>query len=83
MATATLTYNLEDPDDRMAHLRAIKSTDMAIALFEITSNLKKKCRSIAEDEKQKLNAYSAMNEVFKGISEILEEQGIKIDELIN
>lgn len=83
MATATLTYNLDDADDRMAHLRAVKSTDMAIALFEITTNLKKKCRNIAEDKKQNLNAYSAMNEVFKGINEILEEQGIQIDELIN
>ena len=35
---ATLTFNLDDPDDRMAHLRCVKSLEMAIALFEIKNN---------------------------------------------
>ena len=38
---ATLEYNLNNPDDRMAHMRAVKSYDMACALFEITNNLKR------------------------------------------
>lgn len=36
--TATLTFNLDDPDDRKAHLRCVKSLEMAIALFEIMKN---------------------------------------------
>lgn len=38
---ATLEYNPNNPDDRMAHMRAVKSYDMACALFEITNNLKR------------------------------------------
>ena len=38
---ATLEYNLNNPDDRMSHMRAVKSYDMACALFEITNNLKR------------------------------------------
>ena len=46
---ATLSYNLNDPDDRMAHLRAVKSLDMASALFEITRNLKNTIEHRYED----------------------------------
>ena len=50
---ATLSYNLNDPDDRMAHMRAVKSLDMASALFEITTNLRKKViRRFEDDEKE-------------------------------
>ena len=31
---ATLTFNLDDIDDRLAHYRCIKSLDMALALWE-------------------------------------------------
>jgi hypothetical protein len=43
---ATLSYNLNDPDDRMAHMRAVKSLDMASALFDITRNLKKQVEQV-------------------------------------
>ncbi len=32
---AVIRFNLNDPDDRMAHMRCIKSTDLALALFKI------------------------------------------------
>ena len=35
---AILEFNLDDPEDRMAHLRCIKSSEMASALFEIVFN---------------------------------------------
>ena len=41
MAKATLEYNLSDPEDAMAHLRAVKSLDMAMALWDIVHNTKK------------------------------------------
>jgi hypothetical protein len=41
MAKAKLKYDLDDFDDRMAHLRAVKSLDMAMALWDITHNTKK------------------------------------------
>ena len=39
---AILEFNLDNPDERIAHLRAAKSLDMACVFFEIERNLKKK-----------------------------------------
>ncbi len=76
---ATLEFNLEDPDDRMAHLRAIKSTDMAIALFEIMANTKKKCLGRVEEARMCRGVEIAFEEFHR----VLEEQNINLDELIN
>lgn len=32
---AVIRFNLNEKDDRMAHMRCIKSTDMALALYKI------------------------------------------------
>ena len=40
MATVTIEYNLEDPEDSSAFNRAVKATDMALALWEITREKK-------------------------------------------
>jgi hypothetical protein len=43
---AILEFNLDDPDDAMAHRRCIESTKMAIALFEIMNNSWRDVRDI-------------------------------------
>jgi len=81
---ATLSYNLNDPDDRMAHLRAVKSLDMASALFDITRNLRKKIQNRYEDIDNTHNdVFDGIDAVFDEIYEILEDNNIDIDELIN
>ena len=81
---ATLSYNLNDPDDRMAHLRAVKSMDMASALFEITRNLRKKIQNRYEDIDNTHNdVFDGIDAVFDEIYDILEDNNIDIDELIN
>ncbi len=40
---AKLEYDFDKPEDEMAHLRAVKSLEMASILFEIQYNLPKKC----------------------------------------
>lgn len=35
---AILEFDLDNPEDRMAHSRCIKATEMAVALFEIYNN---------------------------------------------
>jgi len=72
---AILEFNLDEPDDRMAHLRCIKSTDMAIVLFDIIYNLRKEIENIDTDEKLDL--------FYDKLNAIMEEQGINIDELIS
>jgi hypothetical protein len=81
---ATLSYNLNDPDDRMAHLRAVKSMDMASALFDITRNLRKKIQNRYEDIDNTHNdVFDGIDAVFDEIYDILEDNNIDIDELIN
>lgn len=81
MAKAILEFDLDNPDDRMAHFRAVKSTDMANVLFELTHNLKRDCVSDVEDE-PKLTKQGAVELVFKRMYELLESHNIQIDELI-
>jgi hypothetical protein len=83
MAKATLTFNLDNPDDVTQHLRAIKSLDLAIAIFDILQ-LRKKL------ERRFENQDNANNDVFDGIQEysdevckILEERNINIEELLD
>ena len=81
---ATLSYNLNDPDDRMAHLRAVKSLDMASALFDITRNLRNKIQNRYEDIDNTHNdVFDGIDAVFEEIYNILEDNNIDIDELIN
>lgn len=80
MAKATLEFDLNDPDDTMAHLRAVKSLDMAMAIWEIVYNTKKKVEW--EIEKNNMDGYETLDDVYQKIWSALEEHGIKIDELI-
>ena len=81
MAEGILKYDLNDFDDRMAHLRAVKSLDMAMALWDITHNTKKGLEWSMEGKE--IDKYEALEMVFDKIYEILEEHNIKMDDLIN
>jgi hypothetical protein len=81
MAEAILKYDLNDTDDAMAHMRAIKSFDMALAIWNIIHNTKKGLE-YSMDGKE-INKYEALDLVYEKIYEILDEHNIKIDELIN
>ena len=80
---AKLVYDLNDPDDRMAHMRAVKSLDMASALFDITRNLRKQVERRFEDDTTEYDSFDVIQEVFDRIYEILGDNNIDIDELIN
>ena len=83
---AILEYNLDDADDKMAHLRAVKSLDMAMALWEILYNLKKnmmyKVEHAVENDKN-MTPFDAVDMTFDLIWDTVKEEGIIIDELIN
>ncbi len=80
MAEAILKYNLNDNDDSMAHMRAVKSLDMALALWDITHNTKKSLEWSMEGKE--MDKYDALEMVFDKIYEILDEHNIKLDDLI-
>jgi hypothetical protein len=81
MAKATIEYNLSDPDDAMAHLRAVKSLDMAMALWDIVHNTKKGLEWSMEGKE--IDKYDALELVFEKIHEILNDHNIRTDELID
>jgi hypothetical protein len=80
MAEAILKYNLNDSDDAMAHMRAVKSLDMALALWDITHNTKKSIEWSLESKE--LNKYEVLDMVYERIYEIFDEHNIKLDDLI-
>ena len=80
MAEAILKYDLNDSDDTMAHMRAVKSLDMTLALWDITHNTKKSIEWSLESKE--LNKYEVLDLVYERIYEILDEHNIKLDDLI-
>jgi hypothetical protein len=80
MAKAKIEFDLSDLDDRMAHFRAVKSLDMAIALWEIVHNTKKGLEWSLENKD--IDKYEVLELVFEKIHEILDEHNIRTDELI-
>jgi hypothetical protein len=81
MAKAILEFDLNDPDDIMAHLRAVKALDMALVLWELAYNAKKKIHMAIEFDK--LDAYDAVDQIFEKLHEEMNERGINLDELVN
>ena len=80
MAKATLEYDLNDADDAYAHKRAVKSLDLALALWEITHNTKKGLEWSMEGKEN--DKYDALELVFEKIHEIISEHNIDLDDLI-
>jgi len=83
MAKAILEYNLNDFEDEMAYKRAVKSLDMALAIWEIVHNVKKRVNNRIEfDELLDLSQYDIVDLVYEHIYDELKQRSINIDELI-
>jgi cell fate (sporulation/competence/biofilm development) regulator YmcA (YheA/YmcA/DUF963 family) len=80
MAKAKLIYDLNESDDVMAHKRAVKSLDLALALWAITHNTKKSLEWSMEGKE--MDKYDALEMVFEKIHEIISEHNIDLDDLI-
>lgn len=78
---ATLEFDLDDFDDRMAHLRCTKSLDMAMVLWELVHNTRKSIMYGLEGKD--LKDWEAVNLVFDRIHDILGEHNVVVDEYIN
>ena len=81
-----LTFDFNDEDDVISHLRATKSLDMCLAIWEIIHNTKKSLVNkieLALNEDKNLDPYDAVELVFDRIYEIMDEHDIRIDKLIN
>lgn len=80
MAEAILKYDLNDPDDVMSHKRAVKSLDLALALWDITHNTKKSLEWSMEGKE--MDKYDALEMIYEKLHEIINEHNIDLDDLI-
>ena len=78
---AILKFNLEFPDEQKAHLRFVKSTNMAIVLFDLLRNARK---SISHDRQDASDDFmQGVEVVMEHIGKLCEDNNINIDELID
>jgi len=83
MAKAILKYDISDPEDSQDFKRAVKSFDMAMALWDIIQ-LKKKMESRFEVQDNTNNdVFDGIDAMAEGIGDILDQHGIIVDELVN
>ena len=71
---AILEFDLNDPDDTRNHLRCIKATDMALALWHI--RMMRRELEWMEDQKE-LTTENVMSKIF----EFLDDNNVNTDEL--
>jgi len=74
---AALYFRLDDPDDIQAHMRCIKATDMALALYRLRNAIHK---AIDESEDGKHVDGDLLGDK---VNEIFEEFSINLEELIS
>lgn len=71
-----LEFDLSDPDTKTAYLRALKSTNLALCLWDMKQYFRNRLKNITEDPTELTKAQS---EFF----DILDNYYINLDELIN
>jgi hypothetical protein len=76
---AKLTFDLDDIDDKMAHERCIKSTDMALVLWEIMTN---SYRGLTNGYDEDDSYHKGVDAVYEKLRELMEEHDINPHNLI-
>jgi hypothetical protein len=80
MSKATLTFDLNDSDDRMDFERMIKAKDMAMLLWEIDMNGYRKFTKY--NDRQEGAYQEGIEEVFEYFRALLSHHEIYIEQLI-
>jgi len=80
MSTATLTFDLNDSDDRVDFERMMKAKDMAMLLWEIDMNGYRKFTKY--NDRQEGAYQEGIEEVFEYFRALLSHHEIYIEELI-
>lgn len=77
---AILEFDLDNPDDQSAHMRAVQALDMAICLWDIDQYLRAQTKYAPDSMPQE--AHDAFSEARERFYEILNERGIDIDKIL-
>jgi hypothetical protein len=79
---AKLEFDLDDFDDRMSHERCVKALDMALVLWEITNNSRKRILNGADESVNFEDFEKGVTAVFDEIYSLLEEHSVTPDKLV-
>jgi ATP-dependent helicase/DNAse subunit B len=75
-----LEFNLEDSADEAAYIRAVKSTKLAVALWDMDQYLRSQIKHAPDSMPKKV--YDALQEVRDKLHEIMSDNSIDLDELL-
>lgn len=75
---AILEFNLDEHDDRVAHLRAVKALDMALVLWDIDQYLRGLIKHGDLDDK----VYDALDATRDKLYEFMNQRDITIDSIL-
>jgi hypothetical protein len=82
MAKAILKYDISDPEDSQDFKRAVKSFEMAMALWDIIQLRKKMENRFEAQDNTNNDVFDGIDAMAEGIGNILDQHGIIVDELI-
>ena len=77
---ATFVFDMNDPEDMMDHKRMSNALGMALVLWEIKVNVKKKMEYILDTDN--LSGQETLDRVFEMIGELMEDQSLNMENLI-
>jgi hypothetical protein len=77
---AQLTFDLNDPDDKIEHLRCVQSYELCAAVYVFIHNTRKRLTEKALDKG--LDVDDAIFMVYEEFAEILGEHNINMNKLI-
>lgn len=80
MATATITFDLNDADDRVRHLQCIKVQDLIFAIEDFR-NSRKEIEHILDSNSSTLSLNDGVETCYNVFWNALEDRGINLDEL--
>jgi hypothetical protein len=82
MAKAILKYDISNLEDSQDFKRAVKSFDMAMALWDIIQLRKKMENRFEAQDNTNNDVFDGIDAMAEGIGDILDQHGIIVDELI-
>ena len=77
---AILEFNLDDSEDKMSHLRCVKSTEMMVTLWEMDQHLRSITKYATDSTSQE--TYDELVKVREMLHEIMNDNGISFEGLI-
>ena len=77
---AKLTYDLDDADDRVSHLRAVKSLDLTFCLYDLDQELRSKTKYAPDTMSE--DTYNAYEDVRTTLHQLMSKYSLSLDDLL-